>query len=839
MRYALRLLARSPLFTTAAALTLALGIGANTAIFSVLNAVLLRPLPLHEPERLTMLWETNPQVGSFLANRLPAAMRNVRAWKERSRSFSSTGTLETTSYNLTGLDKPERIESARVSTDLFGTLGVRAGAGRLFTAADARERIAVVTHAFAMGRFGGPAAALGKTLRLNGAVYPVAGVLPPEFHLPAAWEGFDVKKPDIFVPRESDPARPDDTARVNLVYGRLKPGATVAQARAEILSFARVLQSEFKDLNAGFGASVFPVLVENTSPALRRNLLALQLAVALVLLICCANIMNLLLARLAARERELAICTALGAGRARMVAQLLSETAIIAGAGAALGWLLASLAIEGIVALKPDIHHLDKIRLDPTVFGFTCLVAVLAALASGLIPALIASRRDPTSVLGMQSRALSADVSGRVRRALIVCEVALGMVLLAGAGLMIRSMMAVLRVDPGFGSDALVAHIALPEAQYSRPDQVKAFCRQLLDRVSALPGVRAAAIVNGIPLESISVSSYAVAGRPRPARGSEPMADVRAASERYFEALGMRIVRGRAFTRQEAEKEAPVVLINESLARQIWPGQDPIGKALYLANSDGRQQPSPVIGLVADSRQMGPETAPRPEMYAPGRALRGMTLVVRAAGDVRRAVSEAVWSIDRDLPVHNVTTVADILHSNVSQRRFNMVLLAVFAGLALVLAAVGVYGVVAYTVAGRTREIGIRIALGARGAEVLGMIVRQSMKPVAVGLAIGLATAFAVTRAAASLLFGVSAADPLSFLAAATALALVAALAALGPAHRASRQEPVSALRHEKQGAAESLSPKPKTLPRRAPGTAAAAGSRSAHRGGPRFRSRR
>jgi len=813
MRYAFRVLRKNPGFTLTVAITLALGIGANTAIFSVLNAMLLRAMPFRDPQQLVMVWEANPALDSLVSERVQTCLKNFIEWRDQNRVFQGIAFFRYGSFDLSGGDKPEQVKAARVSPGFFDMLGVGGLAGRTFTAQESepgKNRVVVLSHALFERRFGGNPKILGKTgqiIVMNGASYAVIGVLPRQFHLPSLRGGMEEFKPEVWVPEDVDPQRNAASATDRRLYtfARLKPGVPIARARADMSVIARRMEEKYPQLDRTWRASVFPLSVEDMGADMRRTLLVLECAVAFVLLIACANVINLQLTRAAAREKEMAVRVALGAGRWRMARQMLGESLLLSALGGGAGILLAHWALAGMVALAPaDIHHLDDLTIDGGVLAFTLGITVLTGLLFGLAPAIFAARQDPNLALRRGGRAGEGGVSARIRRALVVAEVALSLVLLAGAGLMIRSLRSVMQITPGFRSDHLLTMlIDLRGDRYTKPEQGGAFVDALLERVAKLPGVQAAAVVNGLPMESIQMTGFRVEGQPVPAPGEGPVADRRDVSDEYIATMGMRIVAGRGFTRAEAEKQNPgEVIVNESLARKLWPQQDPLGGALHSSSDSGPDAwRRVVVGVAADTRQLGLDSPPRPEMFFPSRSqFPNLALIVRTAGDPLRmapAVTAQVWAIDKDQPVHDVEAMDHVVDDSISQRRFNMLLLAIFAAAALVMAAVGIYGVLAYAVSRRTQEIGIRMALGAQTRDVLRLIGREGFVLVLAGIGIGLAGALALTRLMSSLLFGVDTTDAATFAAVPALLAAVALAACYLPARRAAHVDPTVALRYD------------------------------------------
>ena len=810
MRYAFRGLRKNPGFTLAAVFTLALGIGANTAIFSVLNAMLLRALPYRDPQRLVMVWESNPALDSLVAERVQTCLRNFLEWRSQNHVFDDMAFFRYGGFDLTGGDKPEHAKAVLVSPGFFELLGARGMRGRAFVPEESepgRNRVVILSHALFVRRFGADPDILGRSISMNGADYTVVGILPREFHLSSFREGGEELQSDVWAPAEINPAgkKADLELRRLYVLARLKPGVSLGQARAGMALIARRLAEKYPLLDKTWGTSVFPLSAEDLGAGMRRTLLVLECAVVFVLLIACANVVNLQLTRSAAREKEMAIRVALGAGRRRVARQMLGESLLLSALGGAAGILLAYWAISGMVALAPsDIHRLGDLRIDVPVLVFTAAITMLTGLFFGLAPSIFAARQDPNDALRRGGRWGEGSVSARIRRVLVVAEVVLSLVLLAGAGLLIRTLRAVMQLSPGFESSHLLTmQIDLRRERYPAQERGGAFAGQLLERVQHLPGVRSAAVINSLPMQSLQMAGFLVEGQSEPAPGQALVADVRAASHEYFATMGMRITAGRGFTQAETEKQsATETIVNESLARKLWPGGNALGQALRSpANFSGEAWRRVVVGVVTDTRQLGLDYPPRPEMFVPMRRIYpNFTLVVRTSGDPLRAasaVTEQVWAIDKGQPVHDVLTMEQVVNDTISQRRFNMLVLAIFAGTALALAAVGIYGVLAYSVSRRTQEIGIRMALGAQTGDVLRLIGREGFVLALCGIAIGLAGALVMTRLMSSLLFGVSPTDAVTFAAMPGLLAAVALAACWLPAHRAARVEPTVALRHE------------------------------------------
>ena len=799
LRYALRMLAKSPAFTVIAILTLGLAIGANSAIFSVIDAVLLRPLPYPHSEQLVRVFGKQPQL-----DLAPSSPANFLEWREENQVFERIGTYVGQGFNLLGGDKPERVIGARVSADVLPLLGVRPALGRVFTNDEDQEgrgQVAILSHDFWQSRFGGDPNTIRQTITLNDKPYTVIGVMPAGFTFPGT-------RTQVWVPIAFNAAEraTRDTNFIDVI-ARLKPGVSLEQARANMDAVARSQAERYPRTN--FGVSVTVVsLHEHIVGDVRPMLVVLLGAVGFVLLIACANVANLLLARAAARQREMAIRGALGASRSRVVRLLLTESVLLAVVGGAVGLLLAIWSLDLLVSLKPaNLPRLAEISVNRTVFLFTLAISVVTGLLFGLVPALHVSKVDLNEGLKESSRG-GTDSPRRhlVRALLVVSEVALSLVLLVGAGLMIRSFSRLLAVDPGFKADhVLTAFVSLPSSKYPKREEQTAFFDRLLERLRNVPGVSAAALVTDIPLYGGSSTGFDVEGRPPAAPGHRAMTDYRLTSPDYFVAMGIRLVKGRAFSRSDTEAAPGVVIINETMAARFFPGEDPIGKRLDLSGEprDLRE----IVGVVGDVRNYGVDAEVKPEVYVPflqsapaylSGVVSALTIVVRSAIEpaaLGSALREQVQALDRDQPVSEIKTMEWYLADSIAQRRFNMFLLGVFAGLALVLAAVGIYGVIAYTVSQRTHEMGIRIALGAKGGDILRLVFGNAMSTTLTGIALGLGAAFALTRLLRSLLYQVSPTDPVVFAAIPLLLLSVAAVATYLPARRAVKVNPITALR--------------------------------------------
>jgi len=801
LRYGLRMLARNPGFTAVAVLTLALGIGANTAIFSVVYAVLLRPFPYKDPNRLVIVWEQNPSRG-WTTNIVSAA--NFLDWHRQNRVFTELAAVDPTSFNLAGSGEPIEIGGEHVTANLFSLLGVQPIRGRGFQPEDDRPGsapVAIVSYGLWQRRYGGDPGLIGRPITLDGRSYPVVGIMPPNFS--DVYTTFFKTNGQVWISGLdlSDPVRIDHRF---LVLARLKPGVTLPQAQSEMDTIASRIEMQYPE-NKGWGVQVISVrdqVVGYVSPALK----VLMGAVAFVLLIACVNLANLLLSRSAGREREVAIRAAMGANRARVVRQLLTESLLLAAFGGALGLLLAGWGIDSLLALAPaDTPGIDSVGLNTQVLGFTLLVTVATGLLFGLVPALGMSKPDLNASLKESSRGSTEGLrSYRLRGFLVAAEFSLAFVLVIGAGLMVKTLVQLGHFSLGFNPDhVLTMRIPLRGPQYNSYRNQAEFFQRLLARVEALPGVQSASVASGLPLVNQAGMGFVTADKPNPAPGLMPDANYLVIAPQYFQAMGIPLGEGRAFSDGDTESSQRVVIVNEELVRRNWPGQDPIGKRLRTGIGD-KMPWLTVVGVAANVRTMGPDVGFEPELYVPYTQypwlLGPRLLVVRTAVDplaMASPIRSAVLTLDKNQPVSDIRTLDQIAGESAAQRQFLMVLLGIFAALALILAGVGIYGVLAYSVARRTHEIGIRMALGAARSDVLKLVLAQGFRFALFGVLGGLAGALLLTRALASLLFGVSPTDPVTFAIVTTLLALVAFLACYIPAHRATKVDPMVALRYE------------------------------------------
>ena len=796
LRFALRQLAKAPGFTAVALLTLALGIGACTAIFSVVNGVLLRPLDYPQPEQLAILRETNlPEFSEF-----SVSPPNFLDWEKQLKSFRHLAAAAGAPLNLTGDGEPQRLIGVKATAHYFEVYGVQPVLGRTFLPeedAPGKDKVVVLSHPLWQRVFGGAADVLGRSLQLNGEPYTVIGVTPPGF--------VSQNKTDAWVPMAF---AADETANDNRgahylnVTGRLKPGVSAGQADAELKVLSAQLAKQYPDSNKGWGAFVMPLLEYSVKDA-RRVIYILLGAVGCVLLIACANVANLLLARATARHREISIRAALGAGRARLIRQLLTESVLLALAGGGAGLLLARWGLDLLLALAPaNLPRTADIHLYGTVLAFSLALSVATGLVFGLAPAWLAARTDVNEALKQGSRgSTEGGARGRLRSLLVVLEVAFALLLLAGAGLLGRSFERLAHVNPGFiPEDATVIRLTLPAKKYAQPASQVAFADALLARLSALPGVKAAGLTHALPLVGDWVLGFTIDGRPPVAPSDQPNTNYYAVTPDYFRAMGIRLVRGRLFNERDDAKAPHVALINETLARQYFPHEDPIGKRINITN--GPDTWREIVGVVADVTQYGLDRATTNQSYEPyaQKPYTGLNIVIRTEGPtgaLLAALRPAVYAVDKDQPVGSILALEDILADSIARQRFATLLLGVFSAVALVIAAVGIYGVMAYNVTQRTGEIGIRLALGAQPRDVLRLVFAQGGKLVGLGLLLGLAAALAGGRLLESMLYKTSPYDPVTLGAITLLLGAVAALACLLPARRATKVDPMIALRAE------------------------------------------
>lgn len=793
LRFAARMLIARPAFTALAVIALALGIGANSAIFSVVNTVLLKPLPMESPERVVVVFEHSTRVGRF-----SISVPNFVDWLAQQQVFEHLAAFTRTTQQLTGGGEPERISGAAVTSEFFPALAAKPLLGRGFLPAEDKpgaEPTTVLGYALWQRRFGGDPSIVGKPITLGGKATTVIGVMPKEVTMPS--------RAEIWVPFALDPAKNSRGAHFLVGLARLKSGVTPQAAEVGMDAIAKQLEQQYPDSNTGWDVDVMPLqdlVVRDVKPAL----LVLLGAVGCVLLIACANVANLLLARAATREKEIAVRTALGAGRGRLLRQLLTEGLLLSLLGAALGLLAAYWSIDLILAAGPkDLPRAAEIGIDGKVLLFTVGIALATGILFGLVPALQASVPNLAETLKEGSGKTTAGTRRhRVRSALVVAEVALALMLLVGAGLMVKSFLRLQDVPPGFGVQGVVtARVALPEAQYAEDAQRATFFKALQERVSALPGVSSASIIDELPLSnSGSMLSFVIEGQPEPPPGQEISSHIHVVGNDYFKTMQIPILRGRPLTEHEAWDLQDSLVINETMALKLWPGQDALGQRISFGGQDGPWLT--VVGIAGDVHHSSLEDEPGMDTYIPFMTFASdeMSVIARTEGDIAPltpAIREQIRQLNPNLPVFDVSTLEQKMADAVSRPRFNLLLLGLFASLALLLAVVGIYGVMAYTVTERTREVGIRMALGANRGDVLRMILRQGMTLVFIGLALGFLGSFALSRALSSLLFGVSVTDPIVFAAVATILIAIALVAVYVPARRATKVDPMVALRYE------------------------------------------
>ena len=810
LKLAVRVLRKAPAFSSLVIAILALGIGANTAVFSVVDAVLLRQLPYGDPNRLVVLWEKNPALGTSIGERVPASHANFVEWARQAKSFEDIAGFESVNLNRTGMGEPERVEGARVSPNFFQVFSVNPALGTTFASVESNPgdaHVAVLSNSYWQSHFGGSRSAVGQTITLNDAVYTVVGVLPANFYLPSTREGSDQRKPAIWIPY--DVSAQGDLQELNrrkmLVFARLRRGVSLQQARAEMSGIASQLRNQNPILNAGFGVNVFPIYLEDVGQQLRRNLFVLLSAVGLVLLISCANLSNLMLSRATLRQHELGIRKALGATRGDLIAQMLVESAVLSLLGGGLALLVAEAGIRAIPALKPTgILRPESIHLGVPVLLFTMMVSFLAAALFGILPAIRVSRTDVNSVVN-RGGGTGHRNPRRLISKLVVVEVSLATVLLIGAAFLMSSLRRVMAVDPGFRADhVLTMQFSLPPERYPSKDSAAAFCRNVLGLVTNLPGVKAASFSDGLPMTRIRLMKFTVEGQPTPIRGSEPTADMRGiTSPDYFATLGIPLISGRTFTADELMQSQPVIVVNQALASKLWPGQDAVGKHIESVSAP-KTGSTPtrytVIGVQGNARQISLEDEPRPEITRAMSDFTNLTLAVRSSispDSLTAAIKQQIWKVDRSLPVYDVLTMQDVLDDTLSERRFSSALLSIFGGLGILLACIGIYGALTFIVIQRTREIGIRMALGADRNGVLRMVLSQGLLLVFSGIVIGLIAGVGLARVLHSLLFGMSPSDPATYGWALLVVSVVAIAACYIPARRATKIDPGVALRYE------------------------------------------
>jgi putative ABC transport system permease protein len=787
-----------------------LGIGANTAIFSVVNAVLLKSLPYADPHRIAVLWTDNPSL-QFDLHEIPPANADISEWKAHTQSFERIAVFTPNLADLSGDGEPERVGGVAVSAEFFPLFGVAPQAGRVFTAMEDQpggDKVVVISHSLWQRRFGGDPDIIGKTLTVNSEKRVIVGVMPPGFTFPRGPEmppifGFAGRN-DVWIPLAWDARRWQEPSRETVALARLKSGVARAQAQAELDTIIKQQDQLNTSQAKGWTVEVRPLHTQVAGNT-HSLLLILLGAVGVVLLIACVNVANLLLVRAAARSREIAVRSALGASRSRVIRQLVTEGLILSICGGVAGMLLAGWLLPLIISLSPaNIPRLDEVRMDSLVLSFTLIISLLTSVLFGLAPAFTASRADLNETLKSAGQRSAPSRNRGWVDWLIATEVALTLVLLVTAGLLTRSLARLLDVDPGFRtSQVTVFDLNLSDKNYPSPPQQIRFFERLLARLNATPGVEAAGAISVLPFSGVENMDWVtVEGRTSAERGESPGAERREITTDYFKALGVPLLKGRVFSSQDNADAPLVVVVNQTFVRQMLSGKDPIGARVKLGKSADQRPWREIVGVVGDVHGFSLTSASRPQLYMPHTQFNQsvMTVVVKSAmaqAELIAAAKASVRELDPSMPLANIQTMESVLSAATSRPRFSALLLALFAGLALLLALVGISGAVAWAVSQRLQEIGLRMALGAQPFDLLKLVVRQGIKPVLIGLALGLAGAFTLTRLMRGLLFGVSATDPVTFVGITTSLLVVALLACWIPARRATKVDPLVALKHE------------------------------------------
>jgi putative ABC transport system permease protein len=812
IRFGLRTLRKNPGFTAAAVLMLAFGIGANTAVFSVINTVLLKPLPYRKAARIVMVWTDNPSLNlSF--HELPPTPPDLIEWREQARSFEQIAGIRPRTADLSEQGDPEREGSAQVTANFFALLGAQPSFGRLFSEEEAqpgRDKVAVISYDLWKRHFGGDSNVIGKTITVNREHKTVVGVMPAGFSFPRGAEmpalyGI-APRTDLWLPfADSAEYWKNDDTRDFITIARLKDGVPLEKARAEMSKLSERDAKERALTHGGWIVYLRPLVAQITGKS-RPILLMLMGAVGFVLLIACVNVSNLLLSRAAARRKEMAVRAAVGAGRWRLVRQLLSESTVLSLLGGVMGLLLGAAAVRLILAVSPpNISRLSETGLDWRVFGFTLLVSLVTGLIFGLAPAWQTSKINLTQALRGDARSTGTPGSRRTHGLLVMTEVSLAVVLLTGAGLMAQSFLRLQAVDPGFNPQQVSAFdVSLFGDQYNGDPRTRQFFREARQRLAKLPGIHSVGAISSVPLGGAEQMNHlTIEGTELPAHGEEPVTENRRITPGYFETMRTPLLQGRDFNDFDGPDQQRVCIINRTIARDLFAGTDPIGKRLKLGRHVDNQPWLTVVGVVGDIRGTALEVKPKPQVYSPRDqdTQNEMTFVVRtdaaSAVSMEGAIRAEMKSLDSSLPVANFRTMQNLVANAVARPRFSAFLFGSFAVIALILTAIGLYGVVAYATAQRTREIGIRVALGASARNVLGLVIRQGMFPALIGLGIGVGGALSLTRFLASQLYEVKATDPLTFLGSAALLLIVALAACCIPARRATRIDPMEALRYE------------------------------------------
>lgn len=814
LRFGVRMLRKSPSFTAVAVLTLALGIGASTAVFSLVNAILLKPLPYPRSEQLVIPWRQVPPQLNLGYDEIPWGLMDFRRMLADSKMFQNLGAFKSDSFILTGAGDPAKLDGLRASAEFFPALGVQPVLGRAFTPEEdqpGHEHEVLLSYGLWREHFGADPGILGRSLELNGAAYTVIGVMPPGFAFPRKEEmpgSFEFpREAALWVPLALPAAKlhPDDPDEL-AVIGRLRPGATIEQAQAEMNVFARRMETEIPRGKGWFNSRVTP-LARQVAGDTRRPLLLVLAAIGVVLLIACANVANLLLSRSLWRRKEFTLRAALGAGHGRLVRQLLTESVLLALVAGVAGLLLAEAGIYFVKAFGPsNIPRLREVSLDFRVFAFAIAGTLASGILFGLAPAFGAGRENLVETLKEGGQRAGGSLAGaRIRSVLLISEVSLAFVLVVAAGLLVQTFFHLLSVDPGFNpTRVLTFELSLPGTKYADTDHIVALYRNALERLRAVPGVESAGLVRTVPMGGAADSTgIRIPGKARGDYTAGPFAEYTIVSPGYFSAVGTPLLRGRDFLDSDTTDSGQVTVISSAMAKKFWPGEDPIGK--QVGPGSARYPVATIIGIAADVKHLSVREKPGPEMYVLYNqkiwpSLLTMQFAVRTKADpasVTAGTREAIRSVDPDLPIAKVAPLAVIVKDSLTQSRFSMLLLSAFGALALILASIGIYGVISYSVGQRTREIGVRIAVGAQRRNVLGLVLGQGARLAGLGIAIGLVAAIGVTRLMASPLFGVAPRDPLTFFAVPVLLMAIALLACYIPARRAMRVDPMVALRSE------------------------------------------
>ena len=804
VRYGLRVLRKAPAFTAVAVITLALGIGANAAMFAVFSAFLLRPLPFRDADRLVALWDKRPDMRSSLGGLFLSPMSHYRVLMEQSHTLQEVAAFQRYQPRVAGPSGATKIKAVKCSANLLNLLGFSVAAGRNFSADETmpgRNNVTVITAGYAVDHFGSPRAAVGKSLTLDGAAHVVLGVLPKDFRMPNLMAGEMRPNPQLLLPLDTSATAAAKPGPFINMIARVKPNFTLDQVRSDIDIIAQQFRKEdLRGLTPVTGVSVFSLRSEDRSPGSTKRLLIFQAAVGFILLIACANIANLLLARATERKKEVAVRLALGASRARILAQMLTESLTLGILGSIAGLLLARWFIILVDIGSGDFLEGHRPSLDPRVFLFTVAATMVASVLFGLAPALHTLRQKIHEALAQTGRSLARQ-GNRTRSILVIAELSLALMLLVGAGLLIRTLRAVHGVDPGFQPEHLLtAVVQLPPDKYKTDEKdggngkLSAFSNELLARVRALPGVESATASGSLPMSMIELSTFHLEGQSEADQRSADMTSVR---DDYFKTMGTPIMEGRSFSREDLEEKSKVIVMSELMAKTLWPNQDAIGRKIITGRKS--DDAYTVIGIARDTHDLGLDAPPEGTIYRIG-APQNLIVILRTAGNpnlLAKPLRGQIAALDQDVPVSDIRPMQELIESSFQDRRFQMWMFIVFAGLALGLAAVGLYGLLAYIVSARTREIGIRMALGAQITDVLRMVIKQGLVLAGLGAVIGLIAAGALSRLMLNLVFGVKTLDPLTYVATAATLVLVAVCACYIPARRAAKVDPMVALRCE------------------------------------------